>query len=107
MRSGILILSCYQTHALYAIDPKLGRSARITFPDTKFEGQTRSGRGRDRSAEFSTPCAVALSSDEDYVYVADQAKHRIVRVQLPDLLFSTVAAASDDTSIDKSNNGHH
>ncbi len=81
-RSGILLASCYHRHAVFAINPDTGATRQLTGGDTSGSGTSGYRDGDCGTAQFSNPCCLVLSVNEECVWITDQLNHRIRRLQL-------------------------
>lgn len=83
---GTLIISCTNSHSIYAVNPLTGH---CVFLAGSTRGETGAGFGN--SAQFSFPSGIAVdeqTSDGNLsLYVADHYNHRIVRLTIPATAF--------------------
>ncbi len=81
--SAALIVSCCQTHSVYAIDPYTGHCERIAGSGS--EGQLKDGPALQ--AVFNHLQAVVVVDSESSAYVCDFENQAIRRLTLPSTFF--------------------
>ena len=76
--SGVLLVTCQNTHSLYAVWPATGQCERIAGTGQK--GGVKDGAAL--SAVFHWPWSVAIDASESCAYVSEYGNHCIRRVAL-------------------------
>jgi hypothetical protein len=91
---GALLLTCWLTGSLYAVQPLTGECERVAGTGTKLEveldedeGVIAPKEGPALSVGFTQPCGVVVSVEGRCAFVADSGTHCIRRVTLPAHLF--------------------
>ncbi len=84
--SGTLLVTCKDTHSVYAIDPLTGHTELVAGKKREYEPSlplTATGA----TATFNSPSAVLLSPTERCLWLADEWHHAVRRITLPSHFF--------------------
>jgi hypothetical protein len=88
--SGVLLISCWETHSLYAVHPATGECERIAGTQAKGDSD-----GPGLYAAFHRPSGIVVLDALRVAVVCDQLNYSVRRVTLPPRLFQEQRLSRD------------
>ncbi len=86
--SGVLLVTCYKSHSLFAVYPDSGSIERVAGVGQWLSSTSGNSAGAALEVALQYPVGVVVMDDERCVYVAESSNGCIRRIDLPEHVFT-------------------
>ncbi len=93
--SGVLLVSCTDTHVVYAVHPLTGSTVRLVGDGLPANLPADGAPLAAAHAQLHTPSGIALSEAEQCLYVCEYQNHAVRKITLPKHMFVAVGKCGD------------
>lgn len=93
LSNGIIIVSCFHTNSVYAVQPSSGHTLRLAGT-----GESGATVGEGSRSDFNNVRGIAVDEWNDCIYVCDRNNHRICRIVISGKLLASGLTSQESTA---------